>query len=48
MVDTCLCMGAGLNIAHGVEKVETDTPCFAFVGDSTLFASAITGVGNDD
>ena len=46
MVDTCLCMGAGLNIAQGVEKVEPDTACFAFVGDSTFFASAITGVVN--
>lgn len=46
MVDTCLCMGAGLNIAQGVEKVEPDTSCFAFVGDSTFFASAITGVVN--
>lgn len=32
MVDTCLCMGAGLNIAQGIEKVEPDTTCFAFVG----------------
>ena len=46
MVDTCLCMGAGLNIAQGVEKIEPDTTCFAFVGDSTFFASAITGVVN--
>lgn len=48
MVDTCLCMGAGLNIAQGVEKIEPDTACFAFVGDSTFFASAITGVVNAD
>lgn len=46
MVYTCLCMGAGLNIAQGVEKIEPDTACFAFVGDSTFFASAITGVVN--
>ena len=46
MVDTCLCMGAGLNIAQGVEKIKPDTACFAFVGDSTFFASAITGVVN--
>lgn len=46
MVDTCLCMGAGLNIAQGVEKIEPYTACFAFVGDSTFFASAITGVVN--
>ena len=46
MVDTCLCMGAGLGIAQGVWHTEPDTSCFAFVGDSTFFASAITGVVN--
>lgn len=46
MVDTCLCMGAGLGIAQGVGHMEPDTTCFAFVGDSTFFASAITGVVN--
>ena len=46
MVDTCLCMGAGINIAQGVFHVEPDTCCFAFVGDSTFFASGITGVVN--
>lgn len=46
MVDTCLCMGAGLGIAQGVGHIEPDTVCFAFVGDSTFFASAIPGVIN--
>lgn len=46
MVDTCLCMGAGLGIAQGVGRIEPDTSCFAFVGDSTFFASAITGAIN--
>ena len=46
MVDTCLCMGAGVNIAQGVGRIKPDTKCFAFVGDSTFFASAITGVIN--
>lgn len=46
MVDTCLCMGAGLGIAQGVGRIEPDTSCFAFVGDSTFFASAIPGVIN--
>ena len=46
MVDTCLCMGAGLNIAQGINRIEPDTTAFAFVGDSTFFASAITGVVN--
>ncbi|MCR5200435.1 MAG: indolepyruvate ferredoxin oxidoreductase subunit alpha [Saccharofermentans sp.] len=46
MVDTCLCMGAGLGIAQGVGRIKPDTKCFAFVGDSTFFASAIPGVVN--
>ncbi|WP_027406572.1 indolepyruvate ferredoxin oxidoreductase subunit alpha [Anaerovibrio sp. RM50] len=46
MVDTCLCMGAGLGIAQGVDHIEPDTSCFAFVGDSTFFAAAIPGVIN--
>lgn len=46
MCDTCLCMGAGINIAQGVYHTEPDTKCFAFVGDSTFFASGITGVIN--
>ena len=46
MVDTCLCMGAGLGIAQAIDHIEPDTACFAFVGDSTFFASAIPGVVN--
>ena len=46
MCDTCLCMGAGINIAQGIWRTEPDTKCFAFVGDSTFFASGITGVVN--
>jgi indolepyruvate ferredoxin oxidoreductase alpha subunit len=42
MYDTCLCMGAGIGIAQGVGHIEPDTKCFAFVGDSTFFASGIT------
>ena len=46
MCDTCLCMGAGVNIAAGVQHVEPDTKAFAFVGDSTFFASGISGAVN--
>lgn len=46
MVDTCLCMGAGINIAQGIEHAENGSVNFAFVGDSTFFASGITGVIN--
>ena len=46
MCDTCLCMGAGIGIAQGVYHMEQDTKCFAFVGDSTFFASGISGTIN--
>ena len=46
MVDTCLCMGAGITIAQGLHRVEPDAVNFAFVGDSTFFASGLTGVVN--
>lgn len=46
MVDTCLCMGAGITMAQGFHWVEPDAETFAFVGDSTFFASGMTGVVN--
>ena len=46
MVDTCLCMGADVTIAQGIHRIEPDTLNFAFIGDSTFFASGITGVIN--
>jgi indolepyruvate ferredoxin oxidoreductase alpha subunit len=46
MVDTCLCMGAGITIAQGIARAQADTTAFAFVGDSTFFASGITGIIN--
>lgn len=46
MTDTCLCMGAGITMAQGVVHVEPDTKAFAFIGDSTFFASGITGTIN--
>lgn len=46
MTDTCLCMGAGITMAQGFSRIEKDTVCFAFVGDSTFFASGMTGVVN--
>lgn len=44
MTDTCLCMGAGITIAQGIKRAESDTLNFAFVGDSTFFHSGIVGV----
>ena len=46
MVDTCLCMGAGITMAQGFAHTDADSVCFAFVGDSTFFASGMTGVVN--
>lgn len=46
MVDTCLCMGADITIAQGMQHIEPDTKHFAFIGDSTFFASGITGMVN--
>jgi indolepyruvate ferredoxin oxidoreductase alpha subunit len=46
MVDTCLCMGAGITIAQGLQRVEPDTLHFAFIGDSTFFHTGIPGIIN--
>lgn len=46
MTDTCLCMGADLTIAQGLHRIEPDKVHFSFIGDSTFFASGITGVVN--
>jgi indolepyruvate ferredoxin oxidoreductase alpha subunit len=46
MVDTCLCMGAGITIAQGLQRIEPDTVHFAFIGDSTFFHTGISGVIN--
>ncbi|WP_288071266.1 thiamine pyrophosphate-dependent enzyme [Adlercreutzia caecimuris] len=45
-VDTCLCMGAGITMAQGFSVVEPHKKSVAFVGDSTFFASALTGIAN--
>ncbi|MGI5902361.1 MAG: indolepyruvate ferredoxin oxidoreductase subunit alpha [Desulfitobacteriia bacterium] len=46
MVDTCLCMGAGITIAQGLQRAEPGAVNIAFVGDSTFFHSGIPGVVN--
>ena len=46
MVDTCLCMGAGVTMAQGFYHMDSDATAFSFIGDSTFFASGITGVVN--
>ena len=49
--DTCLCMGAGVTVAQGLETAarlsgDSETLHVGFVGDSTFFASAMTGLAN--
>ncbi|WP_165171039.1 thiamine pyrophosphate-dependent enzyme [Adlercreutzia sp. ZJ242] len=45
-VDTCLCMGAGITMAQGFAVAEPHKKQVAFVGDSTFFASGLTGIVN--
>lgn len=44
--DTCLCMGAGITMAQGFSVAEPHEKQIAFVGDSTFFASGLTGCAN--
>lgn len=46
MVDTCLCMGAGLSIAGGLSRTNPEVKQVAFIGDSTFFHSGIPAVVN--
>ncbi|SDF05331.1 indolepyruvate ferredoxin oxidoreductase subunit alpha [Sporomusa acidovorans] len=46
MVDTCLCMGAGITIAQGLQLAEPDRKQIAFIGDSTFFHTGIAGIIN--
>ncbi len=46
MVDTCLCMGAGITIAQGLHVMEPEKKHFAFIGDSTFFHTGLAGIIN--
>ena len=46
MVDTCLCMGAGVSIAGGLFRTNPEVKQVAFIGDSTFFHSGIPAVIN--
>lgn len=46
MVDTCLCMGAGVSIAGGLFRTNPKAKHVAFIGDSTFFHSGIAAVVN--
>ncbi len=49
-IDTTLCMGGSISMAHGTAKaiealgIEDERPVFAVIGDSTFFHSGITGL----
>jgi indolepyruvate ferredoxin oxidoreductase alpha subunit len=48
-MDTCVCMGASVTNAHGMEKAlgrEFSKKLVAVIGDSTFFHSGITGLAN--
>lgn len=45
-VDTCLCMGASITIATGMNRVEPGRRQIAFLGDSTFFHTGISGLIN--
>ncbi len=48
-VDTCVCMGASVGMAHGMEKArgkEFGKKTVAIIGDSTFIHSGITGLIN--
>lgn len=46
MCDTCLCMGASVTIAQGLQRAEPDAKHIGFIGDSTFFHTGIPGVIN--
>ena len=46
-IDTCVCMGASIGMAHGMEKArgrEFGRKLVAVIGDSTFIHSGITGL----
>lgn len=46
MVDTCLCMGAGITMGLGMQKVNPRSIVISFIGDSTFFHTGVQGVIN--
>ncbi|NLI91268.1 MAG: indolepyruvate ferredoxin oxidoreductase subunit alpha [Peptococcaceae bacterium] len=46
MVDTCLCMGAGITIAQGLYRLQPEKKNIAFIGDSTFFHTGLPGIVN--
>jgi indolepyruvate ferredoxin oxidoreductase, alpha subunit len=45
-IDTCLCMGSGINIGSGISRFEGEREVVSIIGDSTFFHAGITGLIN--
>ncbi len=43
-MDTILCMGGGITVAHGMDCAKNDRPVVGVMGDSTFFHSGMTGL----
>jgi len=43
-MDSCICMGASVGMAHGAALVESGRPVVGVIGDSTFAHSGITGL----
>ncbi|MGL6196322.1 MAG: indolepyruvate ferredoxin oxidoreductase subunit alpha [Thermoguttaceae bacterium] len=43
-MDTILCMGGGISLAHGMDKAKNNRKVVGIVGDSTFFHSGMTGL----
>jgi indolepyruvate ferredoxin oxidoreductase, alpha subunit len=46
MLDTCLCMGAGITMGLGIQLKNPEKIVVSFIGDSTFFHTGIQGVVN--
>ncbi|MBN1444580.1 MAG: indolepyruvate ferredoxin oxidoreductase subunit alpha [Candidatus Omnitrophica bacterium] len=45
-IDTCLCMGGGINTGSGMSRFEKEREVISIIGDSTFFHAGITGLIN--
>jgi indolepyruvate ferredoxin oxidoreductase alpha subunit len=43
-MDSCICMGASVGMAHGATLIERERPVVGVIGDSTFAHSGITGL----
>jgi indolepyruvate ferredoxin oxidoreductase alpha subunit len=45
-IETCLCMGGSIGMAHGISKSGDKSPIFAILGDGTFFHAGIPALAN--